>query len=160
MYVVLTLILLVQVVPDERQLNTTLELLHASTASGFLTLSPGRPSRRGRTSSGARRRSRRPRRRGAGRRPRPKLKGSIGEGPNHSNFSDRSSVRILGIQRKPRKAPSRKKPLQRSSIRPKIQEGAARMERKGKQTALRERGVRRSRTGAKDAILAIKRCYA
>ena len=25
----------------------------------------------------------------------PKLKGSIGEGPNHSNFSDRSSVRIL-----------------------------------------------------------------
>ena len=32
----------------------------------------------------------------------PRLKGSIGEGPNHSNFSDRSSVRILGIQRKPR----------------------------------------------------------
>ena len=61
--------------------------------------------------------------------PPPKLKGSIGEGPNHSNFSDRSSVRILGIQRKPRKAPSRTKPLQRSSIRPKIQEGAARMER-------------------------------
>ena len=28
-----------------------------------------------------------------------KLKGSIGEGPNHSNFSDRSSVRILGIGR-------------------------------------------------------------
>ena len=79
----------------------------------------------------------------------PWLKGSVGEGPNHSNFSDRSSVRILGIQRKPRKAPSRKKPLQRSSIRPKIQEGAARKERKGKQTALRERGVRRSRTGAK-----------
>ena len=26
---------------------------------------------------------------------RPKLKGSIGEGPNHSNFSDRSSVKIL-----------------------------------------------------------------
>ena len=26
---------------------------------------------------------------------RPKLKGSIGEGPNHSNFSDRSSVTIL-----------------------------------------------------------------
>ena len=26
------------------------------------------------------------------------LKGSIGEGPNHSNFPDRSSVRILGIQ--------------------------------------------------------------
>ena len=25
----------------------------------------------------------------------PELKGSIGEGPNHSNFSDRSSVRIL-----------------------------------------------------------------
>ena len=25
----------------------------------------------------------------------PKLKGSIGEGPNHSNFSDRSSVKIL-----------------------------------------------------------------
>ena len=91
-----------------------------------------------------------------------KLKGSIGEGPNHSNFSDRSSVRILGIhrkprkgttsvrilgiQRKPRKAPSRKTPLQRSGNRPNIQEGAARKERKGKQTALRERGVRRSRT--------------
>ena len=29
--------------------------------------------------------------------PKPELKGSIGEGPNHSNFSDRSSVRILGI---------------------------------------------------------------
>ena len=69
---------------------------------------------------------------------RPELKGSIGEGPNNSNFSDRSSVRILGIERKPRKAPARKKPLQRSSIRPKIEEGAARMERKGKQTALRE----------------------
>ena len=27
----------------------------------------------------------------------PELKGSIGEGPNHSNHSDRSSVRILGI---------------------------------------------------------------
>ena len=25
----------------------------------------------------------------------PQLKGSIGEGPNHSNFSDRNSVRIL-----------------------------------------------------------------
>ena len=87
-------------------------------------------------------------------RSRTELKGSIGEGPNHSNFSDRSTVRILGIQRKPRKAPARKKPLRRSSLRPKIQEGAARMERKGKQTALRERGVRRSRTGAKDAILA------
>ena len=69
-------------------------------------------------------------------------------------------IRILGIQRKPRKAPSRKKPLQRSGIRPKIQEGAARKERKGKQTALRERGVRRPRTGAKDAKLAVKRCYA
>ena len=43
--------------------------------------------------------------------PGPGLKGSIGEGPNHSNFSDRSSDRILGIQRKPRKAPSRKKPV-------------------------------------------------
>ena len=31
---------------------------------------------------------------------RPELKGSIGEGPNHSNYSDRSSVRILGIERK------------------------------------------------------------
>ena len=90
----------------------------------------------------------------------PKLKGSIVEGPNHSNYSDQSSVRILGIQRKPRKAPSRKKPLQRSGSRPKIQEGAARKERKGKQTALRERGVRRSRIGAKDAIHAVKRCYA
>ena len=26
---------------------------------------------------------------------RPKLKGSIGEGPNHSNYSDQSSVKIL-----------------------------------------------------------------
>ena len=34
------------------------------------------------------------------------LKGSIGEGPSHSNFSDRSSVRILGIERKPRKTTS------------------------------------------------------
>ena len=32
---------------------------------------------------------------------RPKLKGSIDEGPNHSNFLDQSSVRILGIRRKP-----------------------------------------------------------
>ena len=30
-----------------------------------------------------------------------KLKGSIGEGSNHSNISDRSSVKILGIRRKP-----------------------------------------------------------
>ena len=82
---------------------------------------------------------------------RPRLKGSIGEGSNHSNFSDRSSVRILGIQRKPRKAPSRKKPLQRSGSRPKIQEGAARKSRKGKQTALRKRGGRRSRIDSKDA---------
>ena len=29
--------------------------------------------------------------------PRPKLKGSIGEGSNHSNFSDQSSVRIQEI---------------------------------------------------------------
>ena len=88
------------------------------------------------------------------------LKGSIGEGPNHSNFSDRSSVRILGIQRKPRKAPLRKKPLQRSGMRPEIQEGAAGKERKGKQTALRKRGERRTRIGAKDTIHAVKRCYA
>ena len=27
--------------------------------------------------------------------PAPKLKGSIGEGPNHSNFSDQSSVKLL-----------------------------------------------------------------
>ena len=27
----------------------------------------------------------------------PKLKGSVGEGPNQTNHSDRSSVRILGI---------------------------------------------------------------
>ena len=34
----------------------------------------------------------------ANRRPlRPKLKGSVGEGPNQTNYSDRSSVRILGI---------------------------------------------------------------
>ena len=26
---------------------------------------------------------------------RPKLKGSIGEGPNHSNFSDQSSVNVV-----------------------------------------------------------------
>ena len=30
--------------------------------------------------------------------------GSIGEGPNHSNFSHQSLVKTLGIQRKPRKA--------------------------------------------------------
>ena len=30
----------------------------------------------------------------------PELKGSVGEGPNQTNHSDRSSVRILGIQRK------------------------------------------------------------
>ena len=29
----------------------------------------------------------------------PTLKGSIGEGSNHSNFSDQSLVKILGIQR-------------------------------------------------------------
>ena len=57
-------------------------------------------------------------------------------------------------------APPRKKPLQRSGSRPKIQEGAARKESKVKQTALRERGVRRSRIGAKDAIHAAKRFYA
>ena len=88
------------------------------------------------------------------------MKGSVGEGPNQTNYSDQSSVRILGIQRKPRKAPVRKKPLQRSGMRPEIQEGAALKERKGKQTALRERGVRRTRIGAKDAIHAVKRCYA
>ena len=38
----------------------------------------------------------------------PGLKGSIAEGPNHSNFSDWSSVRILGIERKPRKTTSSK----------------------------------------------------
>ena len=37
-----------------------------------------------------------------------KLKGSVGEGPNQTNYSDRSSVRILGIQRKPRKGTSSK----------------------------------------------------
>ena len=52
------------------------------------------------------------------------------------------------------------KALLRSSSRPKRHDGAARKERKGKQTALRERGVRRSRTDSKDAILAFKRCYA
>ena len=103
-----------------------------------------------------------PRRRARGERSRTELKGSVGEGPNQTNYLDRSSVRILGIQRIPRKAPPRKKPLQRSSIRPEIQEGAARNERKGKQTALRERGVRRPRTDSKEAtsILAFKRCYA
>ena len=38
----------------------------------------------------------------------PEFKGSIGEGPSHSNFSDQSSVRILGIRRKQRKAISSK----------------------------------------------------
>ena len=38
----------------------------------------------------------------------PKLKGSVGEGPNQTNYSDRSSVRILGIERKPRKTTSSK----------------------------------------------------
>ena len=38
----------------------------------------------------------------------PELKGSIGEGPNNSNFSDQSSVKILGIRRKPRKVISSK----------------------------------------------------
>ena len=37
-----------------------------------------------------------------------KLKGSVGEGPNQTNYSDRSSVRILGIKRKPRKSTSSK----------------------------------------------------
>ena len=36
------------------------------------------------------------------------LKGSIGEGPNQTNHSDQSSVRILGIERKPRKTTSSK----------------------------------------------------
>ena len=36
------------------------------------------------------------------------LKGSVGEGPNQTNYSDRSSIRILGIQRKPRKGTSSK----------------------------------------------------
>ena len=32
---------------------------------------------------------------GVGDQPHSELKGSIGEGPNHSNFSDQSSVKIL-----------------------------------------------------------------
>ena len=38
----------------------------------------------------------------------PRSKGSIGEGSNHSYFSNRNSVRILGIERKPRKTTSSK----------------------------------------------------
>ena len=45
--------------------------------------------------------------RGASAGPPPWLKGSIGEGSKLSNFSHQSSVKILGIQRKPRKAPSK-----------------------------------------------------
>ena len=39
----------------------------------------------------------------------PGLKGSVGEGPNQTNYSDQSSIRILGIEIKPRKtiSPSR-----------------------------------------------------
>ena len=81
----------------------------------------------------------------------PGLKGSIGEGPNHSNFSDRSSVRILGIERKPRKTTSSKWHATQNT---------RRGHRKGKQTALRQRGGLRSRTNSNDAILAIKRCNA
>ena len=63
-----------------------------------------RPAVRGRRLPGAPAGCGRPRRRSA-RGPRSPcgagLKGSIGEGPNHSNYSDQSSVRILGIERKP-----------------------------------------------------------
>ena len=76
----------------------------------------------------------------------PKLKGSIGEGPNHSNFSDRSSVRILGIERKPRKTTSSKWHATQNTRRGR---------RKGKQTALRQRGGLRSRTNSNDAIVKI-----
>ena len=81
----------------------------------------------------------------------PELKGSIGEGPNQTNFSDQSSVRTLGIERKPRKpTPSKWHSTQNTR----------RGRRKGKQTALKQRGGLRSRTNSNDAILAIKRCNA
>ena len=81
----------------------------------------------------------------------PWLKGSVGEGPNQTNYSDRSSVRILGIERKPRKTtPSKWHATQNTR----------RGRRKGKQTALRQRGGLRTRTNSNDAILAIKRCNA
>ena len=81
----------------------------------------------------------------------PELKGSIGEGSNHSNFSDRSSVRILGIERKPRKTTSSKWHETQNT---------RRGHRKGKQTALRQRGGLRSRTNPNEAILAFKSCNA
>ena len=83
--------------------------------------------------------------------PEAELKGSIGEGPNHSNYSDRSSVRILGIERKPRKTTSSKWHATQNT---------RRGHRKGKQTALRQRGGLRSRTNPNDAILAFKSCNA
>ena len=69
----------------------------------------------------------------------PELKGSIGEGSNHSNYSDRSSVRILGIERKPRKTTSSKWHATQNTRRGR---------RKEKQTALRQRGGLRSRTNS------------
>ena len=77
----------------------------------------------------------------------PELKGSIGEEPNQTNYSDRNSVRILGIERKPRKTTSSKWHATQNT---------RRGHRKGKQTALRQRGGLRSRTNPKDAIVAFK----
>ena len=83
------------------------------------------------------------------------LKGSIGEGPNQMNYSDQSSVRILGIQRKPRKNTSSKWHSTQNTRR-----GRKKTGKRETKTALRKRGGRRSRTDSKDAILAFKRCYA
>ena len=79
----------------------------------------------------------------------PRLKGSIGEGSNHSNFSHQSSVKILGIERKPRKTTSSKWHATQNTRRGR---------RNWKQTALRHRGGLRSRANSNDAILAFKRC--
>ena len=91
----------------------------------------------------------------------PELKDSIGEGPNHSNFSDRSSVRILGIERKQvRILGIERKPRKTTSPKWHATQNTRRGHRKGKQTALRQRGGLRSRTNSNDAILAFKSCNA
>ena len=91
--------------------------------------------------------------------PVPELKGSIGEGPNQTNFSDRSSVRILGIERKPRKTTSSKWHATQNTRRGR-RKGLQPAAPEKKQTASRQRGGLRSRSNSNDAILAIKRCNA
>ena len=80
--------------PSEAQRGDALPLLlqlHLAPLPRLLeALVPGQP-RRARRGGGRRGARLAPGRRG------PSLKGSIGEGPNRSNFSDQSSVRILGI---------------------------------------------------------------